>query len=298
MVSKISNYDIFQIWTRKTLNKSRVSITQQHRQIQRREIQNHQKQVLPHQFLVSYLHLSQQLTVKACFMKKVMWFALILDDGNGFFHNLFINEIFGDKYLWLKFKILDLIIFLWFSEILVDGTFFTDTVFIYFHFLADPKKHSCNAGKIIYNATLRLGMHSGMFTKLGRVSTMDDCIERCCKSSNADVAYKLGSFCFAVKCKTREMCKPSPTMFSDITSLNLNPAISFLNQDKMPLSVVGKYRQFLFCSSISKIDALKIEDKDFPRILTTELYKPWQKVSQPRPTKIFDWSFWNFVPKG
>ena len=107
--------------------------------------------------------------------------------------------------------------------------------------IAEPKKHSCDVGKIIYNATLRLGMHSGMFTKLGRVDSMDDCIERCCRSSNADVAYKLGSFCFAVKCKTKDMCKPSPTMFSDITSLNLNPAISFLNKEKMPLSVAGQF---------------------------------------------------------
>ena len=116
--------------------------------------------------------------------------------------------------------------------------------FLLFHFIfitAEPKKHSCDVGKIIYNATLRLGMHSGMFTKLGRVDSMDDCIERCCRSSNADVAYKLGSFCFAVKCKTKDMCKPSPTMFSDITSLNLNPAISFLNKEKMPLSVAGQF---------------------------------------------------------
>ena len=79
-------------------------------------------------------------------------------------------------------------------------------------------------------------MHSGLFTKLGRVKKMDDCIERCCHSSNADVAYMLGPFCFAVKCKTKEMCKPSPAMYSDIRSLNLNPAISFLNKPGLLIS--------------------------------------------------------------
>ena len=107
--------------------------------------------------------------------------------------------------------------------------------------LGDPKKHSCKAEPIIYNATLRLGMHSGLFTKLGRVKTMDDCIERCCRSSNADVAYMLGPFCFAVKCRTREMCKPSPAMYSDISSLNLNPAISFLSKDKIMPVGLGMY---------------------------------------------------------
>lgn len=105
----------------------------------------------------------------------------------------------------------------------------------------DPQNHSCKAEPIIYNATLRLGMHSGLFTKLGRVKAMDDCIERCCRSSNADVAYMLGPFCFAVKCKTKEMCKPSPAMYSDITSLNLNPAISFLNKDSVPSISQGMY---------------------------------------------------------
>lgn len=103
-----------------------------------------------------------------------------------------------------------------------------------FLIVEDPKKHSCEAGKIIHNATLRLGMHSGQFTKIGHVKSMDDCIESCCRSSNADVAYMLGQFCFAVRCKTKEMCKPSPAMYSDIKSLNLNPAISFLNKGKVP----------------------------------------------------------------
>ena len=91
-------------------------------------------------------------------------------------------------------------------------------------------------------------MHSGLFTKLGHVKAMDDCIERCCRSSNADVAYMLGPFCFAVKCKTRDMCKPSPAMYSDIKSLNLNPAISFLSKDTMSLlSTKGIF--YFFCRS-------------------------------------------------
>ena len=68
---------------------------------------------------------------------------------------------------------------------------------------------------------------------------MDDCIERCCRSSNADVAYMLGPFCFAVKCQSREMCKPSPAMYSDIKSLNLNPAISFLKKDMSQMQMQG-----------------------------------------------------------
>lgn len=125
--------------------------------------------------------------------------------------------------------------------------------------VGDPKKHSCKAEPIIYNATLRPGMHSGVFTKLGRVKTMDDCIERCCRSSNADVAYMLGPFCFAVKCRTREMCKPSPAMYSDISSLNLNPAISFLNKDKiMPLGL-GMYIFSYFANLYESMDYERVK---------------------------------------
>ena len=98
-------------------------------------------------------------------------------------------------------------------------------------------KHSCEAGSIAYNATLKMGMHSGLFTKLGRVAKMDDCIERCCKSSNADVAFMLGSVCFAVKCYSPELCKVAPAMISNIGNLNMNPTLSFLRKKQSVLSI-------------------------------------------------------------
>ncbi len=91
-----------------------------------------------------------------------------------------------------------------------------------------------------------MGMHSGLFTKLGRVSKMDDCIERCCKSSNADVAFMLGSVCFAVKCYTPELCKTAPAMISNIGNLNMNPTLSFLKK-KVATMASGNGR-LLFCS--------------------------------------------------
>ncbi|XP_065055660.1 uncharacterized protein LOC135684164 isoform X2 [Rhopilema esculentum] len=102
----------------------------------------------------------------------------------------------------------------------------------------DPsKKHSCEAGSITYNATLKMGMHSGLFTKLGHVNKMDDCIERCCRSSNADVAFMLGSVCFAVKCYSPELCKVAPAMISNIGNLNMNPTLSFLKKKETAMTV-------------------------------------------------------------
>lgn len=108
----------------------------------------------------------------------------------------------------------------------------------WFFLSGDPStKHSCEAGSIAYNATLKMGMHSGLFTKLGRVAKMDDCIERCCKSSNADVAFMLGSVCFAVKCYSPELCKVAPAMISNIGNLNMNPTLSFLKKKSSAMSI-------------------------------------------------------------
>ena len=89
-----------------------------------------------------------------------------------------------------------------------------------------------------------MGMHSGLFTKLGRVNKMDDCIERCCKSSNADVAFMLGSVCFAVKCYSPELCKIAPAMISNIGNLNMNPTLSFLKKKEATMSA-GSGKLFL-----------------------------------------------------
>lgn len=75
-----------------------------------------------------------------------------------------------------------------------------------------------------------MGLHSGVFQKIGRVDAMDDCIEMSCKQPNSDVAFMLGSMCYAVHCYSADLCKTVPIFGSSISRLNLNPAISFLKK--------------------------------------------------------------------
>ena len=77
--------------------------------------------------------------------------------------------------------------------------------------------------------TLKMGLHSGEFQKIGKVESMDDCIEMSCRQPNSDVAFMLGSICFAVHCYS-DLCKTVPIFGSSISRLNLNPAISFLRK--------------------------------------------------------------------
>ena len=92
-----------------------------------------------------------------------------------------------------------------------------------------------------------MGMHSGLFTKLGHVNKMDDCIERCCRSSNADVAFMLGSVCFAVKCYSPELCKVAPAMISNIGNLNMNPTLSFLKKKETAMTI-GNGKLFILAT--------------------------------------------------
>ena len=89
--------------------------------------------------------------------------------------------------------------------------------------------HSCQVGPIHYNVTLTMGMHSGIFTKLGRAETMEDCIEMGCQEKESDAAFMLGKLCYAVKCYNSGLCQTRPAFISNIKKLNINPAIAFLN---------------------------------------------------------------------
>ena len=101
--------------------------------------------------------------------------------------------------------------------------------------------HSCDATPIEYNVTLKMGLHSGVFQKIGKVDSMDDCIEMSCKQPNTDVAFMLGSICFAVHCYSADLCKTVPIFGSSISRLNLNPAISFIRKkSRFRVNSLGK----------------------------------------------------------
>lgn len=76
-----------------------------------------------------------------------------------------------------------------------------------------------------------MGLHSGLFTKMGRVDSMDDCIELNCKQNKADVAFMMGTHCFSVQCYSNDLCKTEPVFATSFSRLNLRPAVSFLKKN-------------------------------------------------------------------
>jgi hypothetical protein len=90
---------------------------------------------------------------------------------------------------------------------------------------------SCQIGETHFNATLKMGIHSGKFKKLGRVDNMEDCIEICCKENDLDAAFMLGKLCYSVKCYNSDLCQIRPAFVSSLDMLNVNPAVAFIHNN-------------------------------------------------------------------
>ena len=78
---------------------------------------------------------------------------------------------------------------------------------------------NCKNTKIEENVTLKGGIGAGTFRKLGKVTSMESCIELCCKTSTCDVAFLSAAKCYGVECVSDEECKATATDTSDIKVL-------------------------------------------------------------------------------
>ena len=94
------------------------------------------------------------------------------------------------------------------------------------------KQHgTCQIGETHFNATLKMGMHSGKFNKLGWVDNMEDCVEMCCRENDIDAAFMLEKLCYSVKCYNSDLCQIRPAYISSINMLNVNPAVTFIHNN-------------------------------------------------------------------
>lgn len=73
----------------------------------------------------------------------------------------------------------------------------------------------CNHVGHSNNVTLRGGINAGKFTKRENATSLDDCIEECCRDEGCDVAFELEHACYSVNCFSAKLCEVVP---------NSNPA--------------------------------------------------------------------------
>lgn len=73
----------------------------------------------------------------------------------------------------------------------------------------------CNHVGHSNNVTLRGGINAGKFIKRENATSLDDCIEECCRDEGCDVAFELEHACYSVNCFSAKLCEVVP---------NSNPA--------------------------------------------------------------------------
>ena len=76
----------------------------------------------------------------------------------------------------------------------------------------------CQISPVSYNVSLYHGKGSGYFFDQGIVKNAIHCGEKCCRFTGCDIAFMLKNRCFAVKCKSIDVCKLVPAEGVPFTS--------------------------------------------------------------------------------
>ena len=76
--------------------------------------------------------------------------------------------------------------------------------------LHSESRHNCTNSEQRYNVTLRGGLNAGHFRDNGKVVSIQQCVEFCCKEDHCDVAFLLLENCFTVRCHNQYLCESVP----------------------------------------------------------------------------------------
>ncbi|KAJ7382508.1 hypothetical protein OS493_034671 [Desmophyllum pertusum] len=77
-----------------------------------------------------------------------------------------------------------------------------------------------------HDVTLRGGLRAGNFTFIGRVSSKEDCVTRCCLTEGCDVTFMVLDRCFLVDCYVEDLCDVTAARNAD----KYKPVITYVNQ--------------------------------------------------------------------
>lgn len=66
----------------------------------------------------------------------------------------------------------------------------------------------CSKNAVFYSADLKGGRNSGLFTRVGHVDDIKDCIQQCCITPRCDLAYMDKTVCYTVICHFPSLCQP------------------------------------------------------------------------------------------
>lgn len=77
--------------------------------------------------------------------------------------------------------------------------------------------NQCSKNSVFYSADLKGGRNSGLFSRVGHVDDVKDCIKKCCLTPRCDLAYLDKSTCYTVICHFPSLCQPIRAVKSHTT---------------------------------------------------------------------------------
>ena len=80
-------------------------------------------------------------------------------------------------------------------------------------------KDRCLSHDMLRNMTLRSGLEAGSFTPYGEVTTLQECVNYCCKEKRCDAVFMVDNLCYSVLCKNKDSCLPIKTSNLKTTTL-------------------------------------------------------------------------------
>lgn len=118
---------------------------------------------------------------------------------------------------------------------LLHQAVFLTSLFLAVDSLEVPKSRSevinCSRSKVDYNVTLAEGKRAGSFLKANKsVTTITQCVRRCCQIKGCDIAFLSNGDCYSVKCKSLDSC--APTMNTD---KSMSVVISYVAKPKLSM---------------------------------------------------------------
>ena len=71
-------------------------------------------------------------------------------------------------------------------------------------------RRSCWNSELKHNVTLRGGLNAGRFKDNGKVESVEQCVDFCCRNDHCDLALMLFENCFTVTCHNKYLCDSVP----------------------------------------------------------------------------------------
>lgn len=97
----------------------------------------------------------------------------------------------------------------------------------------NQEQELCNRAKIVNGVTLTGGYYAGIFSMQENVTSMKQCISRCCCLSKCNVAFMVSKICYVVQCFSNEKCTTVKAHYAR----RYHPQVSYVRQGPIDTSL-------------------------------------------------------------